>query len=74
MDTKPSPRPWAVAVCLAMSACWASADQGSAPPAHATRLRRPVAAAFLDDGHTLCVANQRSGSVSLVDLPAQAAR
>ncbi len=31
-------------------------------------LRRPVAAAFLDDGRTLCVANQRSGTVSLVDV------
>jgi YVTN family beta-propeller protein len=33
------------------------------------RLRRPVAAAFLDDGRTLCVANHRSGSVSVVDVP-----
>jgi DNA-binding beta-propeller fold protein YncE/mono/diheme cytochrome c family protein len=32
------------------------------------RIRRPVAAAFLADGQTLCVANQRSGSVSLVDM------
>jgi mono/diheme cytochrome c family protein len=32
------------------------------------RLRRPVAGAFLDDGRTLCVANQRSGTVSLVDV------
>jgi cytochrome c peroxidase len=35
------------------------------PPA---RLRRPVAAAFLDEGRTLCVANQRSGTLSLVEL------
>jgi YVTN family beta-propeller protein len=35
----------------------------------AAQLRRPVAAAFLDDGRTLCVANHRSGTVSVVDVP-----
>ena len=32
------------------------------------QLRRPIAAAFLSDGATLCVANQRSGTVALVDV------
>jgi DNA-binding beta-propeller fold protein YncE len=55
-----------VAVCVAASVCWLAAADPAAPPA--TQFRRPVAAAFLGDGQTLCVANQRSGSVSLVDL------
>jgi DNA-binding beta-propeller fold protein YncE len=55
-----------LAAWLTASACWvAVADPGSAPPA---RLRRPVDAVFLRDGQTLCVANQRSGTLSLVDL------
>jgi hypothetical protein len=33
-----------------------------------TRLRYPVAAVFLDDGKTLCVANRRAGTLSLVDV------
>jgi DNA-binding beta-propeller fold protein YncE len=37
-------------------------------PTSSARLRRPVAAVLLADGHTLCVANQRSGTLSLVDL------
>ena len=31
------------------------------------RLRRPVALALVDHGKSLCVANQRSGSISIVD-------
>jgi DNA-binding beta-propeller fold protein YncE len=60
----------AVVLCLAASASWvAVAGPGTAgPPAGAVQLRRPVAAAFVDGGETLCVANRRSGSVSLVDL------
>jgi DNA-binding beta-propeller fold protein YncE len=57
------------AVCLTAALCCAVRaqryPQGSEPPA---RLRRPVAAAFLDEGRTLCVANQRSGTLSLVDV------
>ncbi len=34
-------------------------------------LRRPVAAALCDGGRLLCVANQRSGSVSLIDMEAR---
>jgi cytochrome c peroxidase len=45
------------------------AVQGDSPPrAPATQLRRPVAAAFLDDGRTLCVANHRSGTVIFLDV------
>jgi YVTN family beta-propeller protein len=53
-----------VGICCAFVAA-----QRSRPDAQsAARLRRPVAATFLDDGRTLCVANQRSGTVSLVDV------
>jgi cytochrome c peroxidase len=38
------------------------------PLAKQARLRRPVAAAFLDNGRMLCIANQRSGTLSLLDL------
>src|SRR4051794_41815732 len=59
----------AAALCLAVSASWVAAPgQVPPPPVREARLRRPVAAALLADGHTLCVANRRSGSVSLVDL------
>src|SRR5437870_2197546 len=33
-----------------------------------SRLRRPVAAVLFDAGQTLCVANARSGTVSLLDI------
>jgi len=58
-------------VTLAVSlVCAVLADRGStASPAQALWLRHPVAAAFLDEHGTLCVANQRSGTVSLVDVP-----
>src|SRR4051812_21446610 len=58
------------ALCLAVSASWVavSGQVPRPPPAREARLRRPVAAALLADGQTLCVANRRSGSVSLVDL------
>ncbi len=55
-----------LALVLAASASWVAVAEPGAPPA--TRLRHPVGAALLADGHTLCVANQRGGSVSLVDL------
>src|SRR5262249_23694619 len=35
------------------------------------RLRQPVALAFVDGGKTLIVANRRSGSLSVVDVPAR---
>ncbi|HEY7424574.1 MAG TPA: cytochrome c peroxidase, partial [Gemmataceae bacterium] len=59
-----------VVVCFAVLVCCVGfAKQGSQTPAAlAARLRRPVAAAFLDDGRTLGVANARSGTVSLVDV------
>jgi DNA-binding beta-propeller fold protein YncE len=57
-----------LALALGVSASWvAVADPGSPPVA---RLRYPVGAALLADGHTLCVANQRAGTLSLVDLSA----
>jgi YVTN family beta-propeller protein len=60
---------WAVAVCVLASGSWLTVAGQPAPPSlsQAVRFRRPVAAAFLGDD-TLCVANQRSGSVSLVDV------
>src|SRR5262245_44089435 len=58
-----------VGACLAGLVPWlALAGPGSLGEPTA-RLRRPVAAALLADGQTLCVANQRSGTISLVDLP-----
>jgi len=63
------------ALALLLAACGAAlswttlADQGPPPPlARRALLRRPVAAAFLGDRPILCVANQRSGSVALVDV------
>jgi DNA-binding beta-propeller fold protein YncE len=38
--------------------------------AHPPSLRHPVAAVWLDEGRTLCIANHRSGSLSLVDVAA----
>src|SRR5947207_2869934 len=66
------PRVWRVAVYAAVALCWLAVarPEGRAPLADQAQLRRPIGAVFLDDGQTLCVANQRSGSVSLVDLTA----
>jgi DNA-binding beta-propeller fold protein YncE len=58
-----------VGVCLMAAICCAvraQRDHQAAEPS--PPLRRPVAAAFVDDGPTLCVVNQRSGSVTLVDV------
>src|SRR5919201_6693764 len=70
MDKKRSTGFWGFVLCLAACAsCAAVTAPGSRPPvSRAARLRRPVAAAFLADGHTLCVANDRSGTVALVDV------
>jgi DNA-binding beta-propeller fold protein YncE len=46
-----------------------SAAEPARPPLHETpRWRHPVAAVWLNEGRTLCVANQRGGSLSLVDV------
>jgi DNA-binding beta-propeller fold protein YncE len=63
MDNKQATQFFAWGIILAVGTPWAVADQ-DAP----SLLRRPVAAALLADGHTLCVANRCSGSVCLVDL------
>jgi DNA-binding beta-propeller fold protein YncE len=55
-------------LCLIGLACWSPA---ATPPA-SPRLRHPIAAAYLADGRTLCVANRRRGTVSLVDVPRSA--
>jgi DNA-binding beta-propeller fold protein YncE/mono/diheme cytochrome c family protein len=70
MHEKQPARIWGVALALAVSVSWvAAADQGlPALRPEARKLRRPVAAALLTDDHTLGVANQRSGTLSLVDL------
>ncbi len=63
------PRWWVLAGCLAGAAWTALAGHGEAPPpSPAAQLRRPAATAFLDGGRTLCVVNQRSGTVTLVDV------
>jgi cytochrome c peroxidase/DNA-binding beta-propeller fold protein YncE len=63
------------AVGLAVSlACVVIADNPRVPASPPARLRHPVAAAFLDDGRTLCVANQRSGTLTLVDVPRERVR
>src|SRR5262245_6658466 len=51
---------------LALAAPLLRTEGGSLPD---VRLRRPVAAALLADGQTLAIANHRSGTVSVVDLP-----
>ena len=49
-------------------AAWAALAGAHTPETPPARSRRPLAAALLADGQTLCVANQRSGTLSLVDL------
>ena len=64
---------WIGALTLCLAACisyFAIAGQTpQRPPPRTEGLRRPIAAAFLRDGRTLCVANQRSGTISIVDVP-----
>lgn len=52
---------------LGLAAALAGGTVAAPPAAPAARLRRPVAAAFLDDGSTLAVVNARSGTISLID-------
>jgi cytochrome c peroxidase len=54
--------------CLAGAATWLALIALASLPPPVARLRRPVAAGFLDGGHTLCLANQRSGTVMLADI------
>jgi mono/diheme cytochrome c family protein len=67
---------WGLAVCIAAVSPWTAASNSRAAgeAALACRLRHPVAAAFLADGQTLCVANRRAGSISLVDVAQQSVR
>lgn len=55
---------------LSVAACAAgSVEAGpSADLRHRAHVRRPVAAALCDDGALLAVANQRSGTVTLIDV------
>ena len=54
--------------------CSVIVSQGESSAADATDLhrtaarRRPIAAVLTDDGRSLCVANQASGTLSLIDL------
>src|SRR5207253_3966343 len=48
--------------------CAAAAEQNPPPLLGASQFRRPVAAAFLGDGHTLCVANRSNFSSSAGSL------
>src|SRR5262245_16548167 len=52
-------------VCLCFGDTLWAAD---APLKDQLHLRRPIAAAWLDPGKLLAVANQRSGSISIVDI------
>src|SRR5262245_47169823 len=55
-------------VCvLGLAVCWGLSADRTPPLTERALFRRPVAAVCLD-GHTLCVANRDSGSLSLVDL------
>jgi hypothetical protein len=70
MDKKQSKQVWKAVLCAMMMASGAMAAEHDAHPSlmQTARLRRPVAAVFLDDGQTLCVANRCAGSLSLVDV------
>jgi DNA-binding beta-propeller fold protein YncE len=71
MSRRPAAWIATIVLCLISWMCY-FAGAGQAPPSsppQTARLRRPIAAAYLHDGTTLCVANQRSGTVSLVDVP-----
>src|SRR5581483_7590614 len=50
---------------MVLAAPCATADAPPSPPA--TQFRRPVALVLADDGKLLLVANQRSGSISVLD-------
>jgi DNA-binding beta-propeller fold protein YncE len=56
--------------CFTAATCWfvSAAPDNLTSQTPAVQFRRPIAAAFLDGGQTLFVANQRSGSVSVVDV------
>src|SRR5262245_53234612 len=56
------------AVCFGLVACAGLSADRTPRLTERVQFRRPVAAVCLDDGHTLCVANRDSGSLSLVDL------
>ncbi|HEY7309151.1 MAG TPA: cytochrome c peroxidase [Gemmataceae bacterium] len=60
----------ALSACLAISlgCVLLAAPPSPSPAVTSVRLRRPIAAAFLDDGNTLCVANRRAGTVALVEV------
>jgi cytochrome c peroxidase len=60
---------WGAALCAAMTASGAiAAERDPHSLMQTARLRHPVAAVFLDNGQTLCVANGRAGTLSLVDV------
>ena len=59
----------AIALCVCASLATAGdGTQGSGPQQHVARLRYPAGIALADHGHLLLTANQRSGTVSIVDL------
>ena len=51
-------------VFLAQALAWADVTSLH----EASLIRRPIAAALCNGGQLLCVANQRSGTLSIVDL------
>jgi YVTN family beta-propeller protein len=62
---------WAAVIILSLaaSACWVVVrSEAAQSPGSTAKLRRPVAVALLVDGQTACIANSRSGTVSVVDL------
>jgi hypothetical protein len=56
------------ATCLAMAMVLVASTVLAAKPTLLVQHRRPAALALLDEGRSLCVANRRSGTVSLVDI------
>jgi YVTN family beta-propeller protein len=61
------PLPAALFACLLVNTLLSSADT---PGTGKARVRRPVALVLADDGKWLFVANQRSGSISVIDTAA----
>src|SRR5262245_2577040 len=65
-SNRPATAAWLGLAAWLVSGRGIAAD-GSSSQSLATRHRQPVALAFFRDGTTLLVANQRSGSISVVD-------
>ena len=63
-----------LAVFLLFTACIRPTAAGDIPLRDQPHLRRPIAAAWIEPNKLLAVANQRSGSISIVDFRARKTR